>query len=310
MKSLETVIGPVKLRNPFILTSGVLGSTYSTLNRAYREGFGAVTTKSFGLEPRSGYQNPTVIYLPEIKSVINAVGLANPGCVKYSEELNALDPGVKFIASVFGSSQEELVSVIECFEKHSSKEPVAYELNLSCPHARKAGMAVGTDPETVTGIVSGVKKATKTPVWVKLTPNITNIIPIGEAAVSAGADAIVAINTVKAMIIDIRAKKPVLANLRGGLSGKAIKPVGVRIIYDLYERFGPEVPLVGIGGISSWEDVIEYLLAGACAVQLGTILTDYPSPGPLISELSKGLKEYLAREDCSLKELRGLAHEQ
>ncbi|MHA2202056.1 MAG: dihydroorotate dehydrogenase [Candidatus Hodarchaeales archaeon] len=310
MKNLKTTIGNVEIRNPLILASGILGSTYSTLNRSFHEGFGAVTTKSIGVEPRKGYPNPSVIYLPEIHSVINAIGLANPGCSKFGEELQNIDSSVRLIVSVFGSSPDEFISVINCLGKFKMKtEPIAFELNLSCPHAKKLGMAIGTDPEVVKEIVTKVKAAFKVPIWVKLTPNIADITKIGEAAVSAGADALVAINTIKALLIDIKAKKPILGNIKGGLSGKAIKPAGLRAIYDLFESIGSKIPLIGIGGISKWEDVVEYFLAGASAVQIGSALHNYPSPEVLITELLKGLDSYLIQEDIPLEELRGMAHD-
>ncbi|MFX0122669.1 MAG: dihydroorotate dehydrogenase [Candidatus Hodarchaeota archaeon] len=309
MKNLKTAIGKVEIRNPLILASGIWGSTYSTLNRSFREGFGAVTTKSIGIKPRNGYPNPSVLYLPEIYSIINAVGLANPGCSKFGEELQNIDSNVRLIVSVFGSSPDEFISVIDCLEKYRLKtKPIAFELNLSCPHIKKLGMAVGTDPEFVEEIVEKVKSASKIPIWVKLTPNIADITKIGEAAVSAGADALVAINTIKALLIDVKVKKPILGNIRGGLSGRAIKPVGLRAIYDLFEAVGTKIPLIGLGGISKWQDAVEYFLAGASAIQIGSALYNYPSPKVLITELLKGLESYLIQENLSLEELKGMAH--
>ncbi|UCG03676.1 MAG: dihydroorotate dehydrogenase [Candidatus Heimdallarchaeota archaeon] len=309
MKELKTTIGNVEIKNPLILASGILGSTYSTLNRSFHEGFGAVTTKSIGIEPREGHPNPSVLYLPEIHSVINAIGLANPGCSKFSKELQNIESDVSLIVSVFGSSPDEFISVIDCLRKVRMRtSPVAFELNLSCPHAKRFGMAVGTDPEVVEEIVKEVKTTFNIPIWVKLTPNISDITKIGEAALSGGADALVAINTIKALLIDIEAKKPILGNIRGGLSGRAIKPIGLRAIYDLFESIGPKIPLIGLGGISKWEDVVEYLLAGASAVQIGSAFHNYSSPKVLITELLNGLDSYLVREDLTIEELKGMAH--
>ena len=170
-------------------------------------------------------------------------------------------------------------------------------------------MAVGTDPEIINSIVSCVKKSTRIPIWVKLTPNITNIISVAEAAVSAGADALVAINTLKALMIDIYVKKPILSNIRGGLSGRSIKPIGIRTIFDLFEKYGLEIPLIGVGGVSKWQDVIEYFLAGANAVQIGSALNDYSSPKELTSKIIFGLEKYLSNENVKIGELRGIAHE-
>ncbi|MFX1511533.1 MAG: dihydroorotate dehydrogenase [Promethearchaeota archaeon] len=310
MTSLKTTIGQITLQNPIILASGVLGSTYSTLNRLFREGFGAVTTKSIGLTPRKGHPNPSVVYLPEIKSILNAVGLANPGCKKFGEELRKVESEVKFIVSIFGSSPEEITAVLTCIEETLTEgtKPIAFELNLSCPHAENVGMAVGTDPSMVTEIVKASKNVTRLPIWIKLTPNIDNISKIGIAAVSGGAEAIVAINTIKALRIDIHTKYPVLGNIQGGLSGRAIKPVGLRAIYDLYSTLGPKTSLIGVGGVSTWEDVIEYILAGANAVQIGSILA-YQESKKIIQGILTGLRSYLSQENLSITELRGLAHE-
>jgi dihydroorotate dehydrogenase (NAD+) catalytic subunit len=310
MNQLWTSIGTITLRNPIILAAGILGSTYSTLNRLFHEGFGAVTTKSLGLKPRIGHPNPSVIYLPEINSVVNAVGLANPGIEYFSREFHRIDPDVKYVVSCFGSDPEEFVKVVRVIDNETKDctKPVAIELNLSCPHAQKVGIAIGTDPVIVEDVVKSVKKSTSLPVWAKLTPNITDITKIGIAAVNGGVDALVACNTIKALIIDISTKKPILANKRGGLSGSAIKPIAIRAIYDLYELLESEVSLIGVGGITTWEDIIEYVLAGANAVQIGTTLS-YTNPKDLINSFVFNLNTYLEQENNSLNELRGLAHE-
>ncbi|MHA1973186.1 MAG: dihydroorotate dehydrogenase [Candidatus Hodarchaeales archaeon] len=311
MSKLYTKIGNIKLRNPLILASGVYGSTYSSLARIYNAGLGAVVTKSIGIKPRDGYPNPSVIYLPEISSVINAFGLANSGYIAFADELINLGKEVKFVISLFGSRSGEFKAMIQYFQDQSIS-PIAYELNLSCPHAEKVGMAVGTDPDIVKNIVCSAKQTSRVPIWVKLTPNITNIVEIAEASVTGGADVIVAINTLKAILIDINIKKPVLSNIRGGLSGRAIKPIGIRMIYDLYEYFrnhGFDVPLIGVGGIFTWQDVIEYVLAGASAVQVGSVFSQPYPPENVVSDLINGLERYLEKESLNFNELKGLAHE-
>lgn len=310
MDNLSTSIGNVKLRNPLILAAGILGSTYSTLNKLYFEGFGAVTTKSIGLKPRTGHPNPSVVYLSEINSVVNAVGLANPGVDYFCRELQNIDPKVEYVISCFGGNPEEISEVVKTIDKYieTQNRPIAFELNLSCPHASNAGLAVGTDPFIVEKIIKSVKRVTKIPIWVKLTPNITDITEIGIAAVKGGADALVAINTVKAMLIDIKTKLPILSNNRGGLSGSAIKPIGVRAIFDLYEILDSNVPLVGVGGISKWEDIIEYILAGANAVQIGSVLS-FTNSKEIIKGFRGKLSSYLKQEEINLDQLRGLAHE-
>lgn len=308
--NLQTKIGKIELRNPLILASGVLGSSYSSLNKTYEDGFGAVTTKSIGSKPRDGYPNPSILYLKDTNSMLNAVGLANPGYKVFTGELKHIKKDVHYIVSLFGSNPDEFAQMIGYINKNTKTNlPSAYELNLSCPHAKKVGIAVGTDPEIVNSIVESAKRSTSIPIWVKLTPNITNIIPVAEAAVNASADALVAINTLNALIIDIDIKKPVLGNIRGGLSGSSIKPIGIRTIFDLFEHFGLEVPLIGVGGVSKWQDVIEYFLAGAEAVQIGSALIEYSSPKELASTIVNGLESYLTKENTKIGDLRGLAHE-
>lgn len=298
------------LRNPLILTAGILGTTFSSLNRCYAAGFGAVTTKSIGIEPREGYANPSVIYIPEIDSIINAVGLANPGYITYGQELKKIDSEVKYIMSIFGSTPDEFQLIIKYIQSRNLvNPPKAFELNLSCPHATKGGISVGTDPEIVYEIVKGATSVSRIPIWIKLTPNITDIKSIADAGVRGGATGIVAINTVKAMLIDITTKKPILANIRGGLSGRAIKPIGIHAIYDLYEYLGAKTPLIGTGGIWNWQDIIEYILAGATAVGMGSLLFNYNNLELSVNKLITGIKKYLETQDMSISEIRGLAHE-
>ena len=210
-----------------------------------------------------------------------------PGIEYFSREFHRIDPDVRYVVSCFGSDPEEFVKVVRVIDNETKDctKPVAIELNLSCPHAQKVGMAIGTDPVIVEDVIKSVKKSTSLPVWAKLTPNITDITKIGIAAVNGGVDALVACNTIKALVIDISTKKPILANKRGGLSGSAIKPIAIRAIFDLYELLGSEVSLIGVGGITTWEDIIEYVLAGANAVQIGTTLS-YTNSKDLINSLN------------------------
>lgn len=306
LMSLEVKVGNSVFRNPMILASGVLGTTYSTLHRVYKAGLGAVVTKSVGPEPRAGNPNPSVFALAEIKSVINSVGLANPGYKIFVHEIEKLtELDVKTIVSVFGSNVDEFIEVIKGLDHLPF---VAYELNLSCPNTEKEGMVLGTDPEMVYSIVSAVRRNTKKPIYVKLTPNVTDIIEIAAKSVEAGCDALVAINTLKAMVIDIYTKIPILGYKRGGLSGAAIKPIGVRYVYDLYEQFGDKLPIIGVGGITSWKDVIEYFLAGASAVEIGTAF-GIAHPENKIRFFTKKIKDYLVAEGYeSITELTGGAH--
>ncbi len=303
---LETAVGSLKLRNPLILASGVLGTTYSTLQRVYEAGLGAVITKSIGPRSRRGNPNPSVFALHNIKSVINSVGLANPGYSIFREDLEILvENKIPTIVSIFGENEEEFIEVVKGLQ---DLPILAFEVNLSCPNTAKGGSQLGTDPDIVKKIISGLRKETKTPLWAKLTPNVTNIIEIADAAIKGGSDAIVAINTVKAMVIDIQTKMPVLGFKRGGLSGAAIKPIGIGYVYDLYEHLGDKVPIIGVGGIFRGEDIIEYLLAGATAVEIGTSL-GVAYPENMIRFFQMKIKKYMKEHDFkTIQEITGGAH--
>jgi dihydroorotate dehydrogenase (NAD+) catalytic subunit len=298
---LATEIAGLKLANPTMLASGILGYTGLSLKSVIEAGAGAVVTKSLGLEPRTGYPNPTVIQVD--CGLLNAMGLPNPGISHFKEEMKELkNTGAPTIVSIYGYSSEDFAKVAETAAKMGAD---ALELNVSCPHIKKAGAEIGCDPQLLTEVVEEVKKKVDKPVIVKLTPNVANIGKIAEAAEKAGADAITAINTIKAMSIEIETGRPLLANKFGGLSGPAIKPIAVRCVYDVYQSV--DVPVIGCGGISSWEDAVEFMLAGASAVQIGTAIA---FKGPeIFSSVAKGIDTYLEKKGFkNAKELVGLAH--
>jgi dihydroorotate dehydrogenase (NAD+) catalytic subunit len=298
---LATEIAGLKLANPTMLASGILGYTGVSLKSIIEAGAGAVVTKSLGLEPRTGYPNPTVVQVD--CGLLNAMGLPNPGISHFKEEIKELkNTGAPTIVSIYSYSSEEFAKVAETATKMGAD---ALELNVSCPHIKKAGAEIGCDPQLLTDVVKEVKKKVDKPVIVKLTPNVANIGEIAEAAEKAGADAITAINTVKAMSIEIETGRPLLANKFGGLSGPAIKPIAVRCVYDVYRSV--DVPVIGCGGISSWEDAVEFMLAGASAVQIGTAIA---FKGPeIFSSVAKGIDTYLEKKGFkNAKELVGLAH--
>jgi dihydroorotate dehydrogenase (NAD+) catalytic subunit len=235
---------------------------------------------------------------------LNAMGLPNPSYPAFLQELDIAkkDSGVPVIASIFGGSPAEFKEVAEGL---LPGKPDAFELNVSCPHAEGYGAAVGSNPCLVEAVTAAVKETVNVPVWVKLTPNVSDITSIGNAAESGGADAVVAINTLKGMAIDLESGYPVLGNRSGGLSGKAVKPVAVKCVYDLYTAL--EIPVIGVGGISSWQDAIEMMMAGAAAVQVGSAVYDRLD---IFSEISKGIEAFLQRKGYSdIKELIGLSHE-
>ena len=294
---LNIEVGGLSLQNPTILAAGILGTTGASLKRVASLGAGAVVTKSIGLEPKPGHHNPSLIKLD--CGYLNAMGLPNPAYKEFARELEvARDGGVPVIASVFGAGEAEFAEVAA-----GLPEAAAYELNVSCPHAKGYGMQVGTDPALVKSITSAVKKAVKAPVWVKLTPNVTDITVIGKAAQEGGADAVVAVNTLKAMAIDINSGYPILGNASGGLSGPAVKPVAVKCVYDLSGAL--DIPVIGAGGVSTWADAVEFLMAGASAVEIGSAV--YDDIG-VFASVSMGLSDYLDRKGMQLKDLVGLSH--
>ena len=284
-----------------MLASGILGTTSDILRRAAQSGAGAVVTKSVGPKPREGYPNPTVVEVG--CGLLNAVGLPNPGIQAFAEEIRDLgDLEVPLIVSVYGFSPEEYAEVAEAAVEAGAD---AVELNLSCPHVRGAGADVGSRPELVSEIVERVKGVVDKPVFAKLTPNVSDIVRLAEAAVEAGADALTAINTLRAMAIDVETARPILSNRIGGLSGPAIKPVAVRCVYELHREL--DVPIIGCGGVTSWRDAVEFMLAGASAVQVGTAVA---LKGLNIFRLiTEGVKSYLERKGYgSVREIVGLSH--
>ncbi len=237
-----------------------------SMERIFNCGAGAIVTKSIGLEPREGYPNPTVIELEH--GILNAMGLPNPGIGEFGDELKKLKKSkIPIIGSIFGANSKEFVELAKKMQSYGAD---ALELNMSCPHAKGYGLEIGSDTELVRKITSKVKEATEIPVFVKISPNLMNIADIAKSAEKGNADGIVAINTVKAMKIDLELKMPVLANKIGGYSGKAIKPIGVRCVYDIYKNVN--IPVIGVGGITTGEDALEYIMAGASAIQIGSAI--------------------------------------
>ena len=300
-KRVATQIAGLKLANPTMLAAGILGYTGLSMKSVIEAGAGAVVTKTMGQEPRTGYLNPTVVQTD--CGLLNAMGLPNPGISHFKEEMKQLKTiNAPTILSIFGSSVQEFVTVAKTATEIGAD---AIELNVSCPHVKKVGAVIGCDPQLLTEIVKAVKKNVNIPVIVKLTPNVTNISEIAKVAENAGADAITAINTVKAMAIETETGRPILANKFGGLSGPAIKPIAIRCVYDVYRSV--DVPVIGCGGISSWQDAIEFIQAGASAVQIGTAVTF--KGVEVFGSVAKGIDSYLERKGyTNVKDLVGLAH--
>ncbi len=285
-------IGHVHLRNHLLLAAGILGTTGASLNRILMAGAGGVVTKSIGPVPFTGHPGPCVAVLEQ--GLLNAMGLPNPSQDFRDEILSLKEAPV--IVSIFGGNPEEFRTVASWFTDIA----MGFELNLSCPHAEGYGAAVGTDPDLVLEITRVVASLGK-PTWVKLTPNVTDIAEIGLAAEKGGATALVAINTVRAMRISTVLRRPVLGNRFGGLSGSAIFPIALRCVYELYEACS--LPIIGCGGIHSSEDVVEMMMAGAGAVEIGTAV--YRDPG-IFGTLSNQL---YSTDGIAAEEIVGCAHE-
>ena len=284
-------LGGVALDNHLLLAAGILGTTGSSLNRMLSLGAGGVVTKSIGPDPKDGHAGPCLVVLED--GILNAMGLPNPS-IEFVDEIVSLEKK-PVIASIFGGNPAEFALVAGWFEGRVA----GFELNLSCPHAEGYGAAIGTDPALVEACTRAVS-ITGVPTWVKLTPNVADITVIGKAAERGGASAIVAINTVKAMRISTAMRRPLLGNRFGGLSGSAVFPIAVRCIYELYESC--KIPIIGCGGVTTADNVIEMMMAGASGVEIGSaVLSNVKVFETIKAELYK--KDGLAPE-----EIIGCAH--
>jgi dihydroorotate dehydrogenase (NAD+) catalytic subunit len=285
-------VGGVVLDNHLLLAAGILGTTGSSLSRMLSSGAGGVVTKSIGPHPKNGHAGPCLIVLED--GLLNAMGLPNPS-KEFVDEIASL---VKkpVIVSIFGGNPAEFARVASWFEGRVA----GFELNLSCPHAEGYGAAIGTDPALVEACTRAVS-VTGIPTWVKLTPNVTDITEIGRAAEQGGASAIIAINTVKAMRISTGMQRPVLGNRFGGLSGSAVFPIAVRCVYELYEAC--TIPIIGCGGVTTADNVIEMMMAGASAVEIGSAVYNDV-------KIFETIKADLYRKDgLTQEQIIGSAHE-
>jgi dihydroorotate dehydrogenase (NAD+) catalytic subunit len=248
-----------------------------------------------------GYSNPTVVQAES--GLINAMGLPNPGIDVYAEEIRFSKTvlRVPVIVSVYGYTAEEYATVAK---KAVEAGADAVELNVSCPHVKQTGAEIGQSPKLLGEVVQTVKAATNKPLIVKLSPNVTDITILAKEAIASGADALTAVNSVKAVSIDVETLRPVLSNVKGGLSGPAIKPLALRCVWDLAEAF--EVPIIGCGGVTNWRDAVEFFLAGASAVQIGTAVAEDTA---VFQTINKGVDSYLRKKSFgSVKDIVGLAH--
>lgn len=305
--NLQTTIGPLQLENPTILASGVLGVAAGGLMRAWNGGAGAVVTKTVGSTAQPGHPGPRIVAVRG-GGLLNAMGLPNPGVKSYIPEIKAaLKQGACVIGSIMGNKPTGYRKVAKQLVGTGIK---ALELNVSCPHVGSL-YAQGLQPDHVSAVVKAVVKAIggNIPVWVKL-PGSTDyprLVEVALAAEAAGAAAVVAINTLPAIALDIEAQRPSLGGGIGGLSGPAIKPVALRAVWELY-RSGLTIPIIGVGGILDGNDVIEFLLAGARAVQVGTGVLLQGST--IFRQICCQLVQYMQNHEVeSLETLVGRIHE-
>lgn len=295
MKSLSINLPGLELKNPVMPASGCFGfgrefSKLYDLNK-----LGAIMIKATTPQPRFG--NPTPRVAETSAGMLNAIGLQNPGLIKVmEEELDWLDSyDVPIIANIAGSQIDDYIEVAREISKAGNVK--ALELNISCPNVKEGGIAFGTDADTAKSVTRAVKEVSRVPVYVKLSPNVTNIAQIAKAVEDGGADGLTMINTLLGMRLDIQTGKPILANGTGGLSGPAIKPVALRMIYEVSQKVS--IPIIGMGGIATAEDVIEFFYAGASAVAVGTANFVDPFVCPKIIEELPSLLEKLGYDHIS-----------
>ena len=297
--SLNVNVGSVNLKSPIILASGTCNfgrelSEYYDLSI-----LGGISSKGLTIKPRNG--NPGVRVAECASGMLNSVGLQNPGVHYFIE--NDLDfmkeSGAAVIVNVAGHSFEDYIAMVETLDPHKDKID-ALEINLSCPNVKAGCMTIGSDPEAIKAITAKLRSLTDLPIWIKLTPNVTDIKATALAAQEGGADAVVLINTLMGMRINIKTRRPVLTNNTGGYSGPAVKPVAIRMVAEASTVL--DIPIVGCGGIESYEDVVEFMIAGASAVEIGTACLVHPA---LPVKITEDLDKYCADNSLALKELTG-----
>jgi dihydroorotate dehydrogenase (NAD+) catalytic subunit len=285
---LAVRLGPLELPNPILTASGTFGYGLEFAHLAALDRLGGIVTKGLSLEPLKG--NPSPRIAETRGGMLNSIGLQNIGIEKFLADVL---PGLgrfpaKVIVNLFGYAFDDYARLAARVDRFAGV--AAVELNVSCPNVRRGGIEFGHDPELLERLVRSVRSATGKPIAVKLSPNVTSPVAVGEASKAGGADILSAVNTVLGMAIDPRTRRPRLATTRGGLSGPAIKPIAVRIVHDVARRVG--LPVIGIGGVESVDDVVEFLLAGASAVQVGTALFRDPRAAErLVDALAARLAE-------------------
>ncbi len=296
---LSVTLGSIKLKNPVMTASGTFGYGPEFADYLDLNSLGGIITKGLSLKPRAG--NPTPRIVETCGGMLNAIGLQNVGIDEFIEKkvpfYRTID--AKVVANFFGTTIDEYAELAGRLDV--IPEVAGLEVNISCPNVKQGGIVFGTDPNAAAAVVSAVRACTTKTVIVKLSPNVTDIVAMAEACVAAGADVLSVINTITAMAIDLKTRRPVLANITGGLSGPAIKPIALRMVWQVARAV--KVPIIGIGGIMTATDALEFLLAGATAVQVGTAsFLDPGAAGRIVQEM----EAYLVSEGISdVKELIG-----
>ena len=303
--SLSYELFGIKFKNPVWTASGCFSYGLEVAENLYDiSKLGAVVVKGLSYKPRTGNPPQRIVETPA--GMLNSIGLQNPGIEYFSKNIlpKLRNYDTVIIANVFGEDEEEYLKVGEFLDKTDGVH--ALELNVSCPNVKKGGIAFGSDPETLYNLVYKLKQITNKPLLVKLSPNVTDITQTAQACVEAKADGLVLINTLLGMAIDVNKEQPILATKTGGLSGPAILPVAVRMIYQVFEKYGSSVPIIGVGGITTAEDALQHFLAGAVAVQIGTA-NFYDPYSPL--KVIEGLKKHLNKKGYKhILEIVGKAH--
>ncbi len=302
---LETELAGVKLSSPAILASGIMGVSGASLSYVAKHGAGAVTSKSISMEPRKGHPNPVILTYEH--GMVNAVGLSNAGLDDSIPEIEyaVKNAGVPVIASVVEFKAENFGTLAKGI---SRARPALIELNISCPNVEhEFGRPFSHDPAAAEWAVRAAKRNTKIPVFVKLSPNTPNLAEVARAVKSAGADGITAVNTAgPGMLIDIRARRPILSNKCGGVSGPSIRPIAVRCVYEIYRETG--LPIIGTGGVLTGRDAVEMIMAGASAVGIGS--GTYYRGLDIFRKVCSEMQEFMEQEGfSSIKKMRGIAHE-
>lgn len=313
---LKTEIGRLKLQSPLLTASGTSGSSNElALHKDYKKTLkhlGAFVTKGVTIDAHKG--NKPIRIVETRYGIINSIGLQNKGVESFhKKELpELLKYNLPVIVNISAGSIEGFATLAKYMHDSGINEEIGgIEINVSCPNLKKGGMSFGVDPHSVEQIVKNVKNAVGNRVVVitKLSPNVTDITVPAVAAINGGSDALSMINTLRAMAIDIEKKKPVLGNIVGGLSGPCIKPVGLFMVYECFRKIKEcntlKVPIIGIGGVSDYSDALEYIMAGASAVAIGT---EWFNNNSIFQDISKNMYQYLVKNKCTLIELIGIAH--